>query len=136
MKYTQRESEQEVVLAPDTAPLGTVIVLHGLGADGWDFVPVVQELRLPDALPLRFVFPHAPVRPVTVNNGYEMRAWYDIREFSITGREDLEGITEATDRVRGYVEREARARRRAVGGRARRLLAGRRGRAARRLAVA
>jgi phospholipase/carboxylesterase len=107
MKYTQRESEQEVVLAPDTAPLGTVIVLHGLGADGWDFVPVVQELRLPDALPLRFVFPHAPVRPVTVNNGYEMRAWYDIREFSITGREDLEGITEATDRVRGYVERES-----------------------------
>jgi phospholipase/carboxylesterase len=106
MNYTQQESVQDVVLAPAATPVGTVIVLHGLGADGWDFVPVVRELRLPDTLPLRFVFPHAPVRPVTVNNGYEMRAWYDIREFSITGREDLEGITEAADRVHGYVERE------------------------------
>lgn len=106
MKYAQHESEHEVVLAPTATPVGTVIVLHGLGADGWDFVPVVNELRLPDALPLRFVFPHAPVRPVTVNNGYEMRAWYDIRDFSITGREDLEGITDAADRVHRCVERE------------------------------
>jgi phospholipase/carboxylesterase len=106
MKHTRRETEHEVVLTPAATPVGTVIVLHGLGADGWDFVPVVDELRLPDALPLRFVFPHAPVRPVTVNNGYQMRAWYDIREFSITGREDLDGITDATDRVQRYVERE------------------------------
>jgi phospholipase/carboxylesterase len=106
MKHAQQESEHEVVLAPDAPPVGTVIVLHGLGADGWDFVPVVNELRLPDTLPLRFVFPHAPVRPVTVNNGYEMRAWYDIRDFSLTGREDLEGITAASDRVHRYVERE------------------------------
>lgn len=106
MKYAQHESEHEVVLSPDAMPVGTVIVLHGLGADGWDFVPVVNELRLPAALPLRFVFPHAPVRPVTVNNGYEMRAWYDIRDFSITGREDLEGITAASDRLHRYVERE------------------------------
>jgi phospholipase/carboxylesterase len=106
MKHTRRETEHEVVLTPAATAVGTVIVLHGLGADGWDFVPVVDELRLPDALPLRFVFPHAPVRPVTVNNGYQMRAWYDIREFSITGREDLEGITDATDRVQRYVERE------------------------------
>jgi phospholipase/carboxylesterase len=106
MKYTRHEAEHEVTLAPAGTPAGTVIVLHGLGADGWDFVPVVNELRLPDALPLRFVFPHAPVRPVTVNAGYEMRAWYDIREFTITGREDLEGITDATDRVQRYVEVE------------------------------
>jgi len=107
MQYTQSETDLEITLSPAAAAVGTVIVLHGLGADGWDFVPVVQELRLPDALPLRFVFPHAPVRPVTVNNGYEMRAWYDIRDFSITGREDLEGITQATDRINGYVQREA-----------------------------
>jgi phospholipase/carboxylesterase len=107
MNYAQHESERDVLLVPDAAPAGTVIVLHGLGADGWDFVPVAQELRL--AVPLRFLFPHAPVRPVTVNNGYEMRAWYDIRDFSITGREDLEGITEATDRVNAYVAREREA---------------------------
>jgi phospholipase/carboxylesterase len=106
MKYTQHETALDVLLVPNAPPVGTVIVLHGLGADGWDFVPVVQELRLPDALPLRFLFPHAAVRPVTVNNGYEMRAWYDIRDFSITGREDLEGITEAADRVHAYVARE------------------------------
>lgn len=109
MKYTQHETGQDVLLVPDAKPIGTVVVLHGLGADGFDFVPVVKELRLPDALPLRFLFPHAPVRRVTVNNGYEMRAWYDIRDFSLTGREDLEGITEATDRIHDYVQREAAA---------------------------
>jgi phospholipase/carboxylesterase len=106
MRYAQQETDQEVVLTPDRPPVGSVIVLHGLGADGWDFVPVANELRLPAHLPLRFVFPHAPVRPVTVNNGYEMRAWYDIRDFSITGREDLEGLSASTERVTGYVERE------------------------------
>ncbi len=106
MKYLQHQTDREIVLEPPATPVGTVIVLHGLGADGWDFVPVVGELRLPAELPLRFVFPHAPVRPVTVNAGYEMRAWYDIRDFSLTGREDLEGITEATDRVHAYVARE------------------------------
>ncbi|MCU0974064.1 MAG: alpha/beta hydrolase, partial [Burkholderiales bacterium] len=57
--------------------IASVVLLHGLGADGWDFVPILEELRLPDALPVRFVFPHAPLRPVTVNAGYVMRAWYD-----------------------------------------------------------
>ena len=52
--------------------------MHGLGADGWDFVPIVRELPLPEDLDLRFIFPHAPTRPVTINNGYVMRAWYDI----------------------------------------------------------
>jgi phospholipase/carboxylesterase len=59
-------------------PLGTVIWLHGLGADGNDFVPVVRELALPEDKPLRFIFPHAPVRPVSLNNGYAMRAWFDM----------------------------------------------------------
>lgn len=106
MKYTRHETERDVVLSPATAPSASVVVLHGLGADGWDFVPIVQELHLPDSLPVRFVFPHAPVRPITVNNGYEMRGWYDIRDFSITGREDVEGMTESADRISGYVRRE------------------------------
>jgi len=56
----------------------TVIWLHGLGADGNDFVPIIPELKLPETLGIKFIFPHAPVRSVTVNNGYEMRAWYDL----------------------------------------------------------
>ena len=66
----------ELATGPD--PKGTVIWMHGLGADGWDFVPIVRELPLPEELALRFIFPHAPVRPVTINGGMAMRAWYDI----------------------------------------------------------
>jgi phospholipase/carboxylesterase len=70
-------------------PEAAVIWLHGLGADGHDFEPIVPELEL--ARPVRFVFPHAPVRPVTINNGMRMRAWYDIYQFG-AGREDEEGL--------------------------------------------
>ena len=70
-------------------PEAAVIWLHGLGADGHDFEPIVPELELPR--PVRFVFPHAPVRPVTINNGMRMRAWYDIFQFG-GGREDDAGI--------------------------------------------
>ncbi len=61
-------------------PIASVIWLHGLGADGNDFVSVVRELKLPDSLPVRFIFPHAPMRPVTINGGYVMRAWYDLAQ--------------------------------------------------------
>jgi phospholipase/carboxylesterase len=70
-------------------PTASVIWLHGLGADGHDFEPIVPELRL--AKPVRFVFPHAPVRPVTINNGMRMRAWYDIFQFG-GGAEDEAGV--------------------------------------------
>jgi len=70
-------------------PLASVIWLHGLGADGHDFEPIVPELEL--ARPVRFVFPHAPIRPVTINNGMRMRAWYDIYQFG-GGREDEQGL--------------------------------------------
>jgi len=70
-------------------PDAAVIWLHGLGADGHDFEPIVPELRLPK--PVRFVFPHAPIRPVTINQGMRMRAWYDIFQFG-GGPEDEEGI--------------------------------------------
>ncbi|MCV6588956.1 MAG: alpha/beta hydrolase [Marinobacterium sp.] len=72
------ETEQQLVLEPERPAQAVVIWLHGLGADGHDFVPVVPYLKLSDALSVRFIFPRAPVQPVTVNNGWEMRAWYDI----------------------------------------------------------
>ncbi|AEG93863.1 alpha/beta hydrolase [Ramlibacter tataouinensis] len=73
-------------------PSAAIVVLHGLGADGNDFVPIAQELRLDAVGPVRFVFPHAPVMPVTINNGYPMRAWYDIVGADLVRREDEAGL--------------------------------------------
>ncbi|MCH8136146.1 MAG: alpha/beta hydrolase [Proteobacteria bacterium] len=87
-------------------PGGTVIWLHGLGADGHDFEAIVPELRLPASLPLRFVFPHAPVRPITINGGMEMRAWYDIVSFDKKDRADEAGIRASSALVDGLLERE------------------------------
>ena len=106
MKFTTLETEFEVTLVPAAPAAASVVLLHGLGADGWDFVPIVGELGLPESLPMRFVFPHAPVRPVTVNDGYEMRAWYDIRSFSAEGRTDAAGLAESTQRVNDYLRNE------------------------------
>jgi phospholipase/carboxylesterase len=89
-------------------PTASVIWLHGLGADGHDFEPIVPELRLPPALPLRFLFPHAPHRPVTINNGYVMRAWYDIRTAEFVQREDEAGIRESARMVGELIEQERR----------------------------
>jgi phospholipase/carboxylesterase len=105
MQYTSRESEFDVTLEPAVPATATVVLLHGLGADGWDFVPIVGELRLP--MPVRFIFPHAPERPVTVNAGYVMRAWYDIRSFTPEGRADAAGLAESVQRVNQYLEMEA-----------------------------
>lgn len=89
-------------------PVGTILWMHGLGADGWDFVPVVRELPLPEDLALRFIFPHAPVRPVTINNGYEMRAWYDISMMNdLTRLPDEGGIRESQAMVETMIAREA-----------------------------
>jgi phospholipase/carboxylesterase len=93
--------EIETGPAPDAA----VIWLHGLGADGYDFEPVVPELRLPPRLSVRFVFPHAPVRPVTINMGMRMRAWYDILQLG-GGTEDDAGIRASQALVEGLIERE------------------------------
>ena len=107
MHYRSLESESEVTLEPTVPAIASVVLLHGLGADGWDFVPIVEDLRLPDALPVRFVFPHAPLRPVTVNAGYVMRAWYDITSFTPEGRADAAGLAESVGRMNGYLEQEA-----------------------------
>ena len=87
-----------------TNPGASVIWLHGLGADGNDFAPIVPALRLPQT-PVRFVFPHAPVQPVTINGGMRMRAWYDIRDGEIR-REDEDGVRASQKLVEALIERE------------------------------
>lgn len=87
-------------------PLGSVIWLHGLGADGHDFEPIVPELRLPETLPLRFVFPHAPVRPVTLNGGMPMRAWFDLFSLDKSGPQDETGIRASAESLVALIERE------------------------------
>jgi phospholipase/carboxylesterase len=106
MSYTVKETEFAVTLEPAKNATAAVIWLHGLGADGYDFVPVVDELRLPSALPTRFVFPHAKARPVTINNGYVMRAWYDIKGMTREGVEDDVGIRESEALVRDLIAAE------------------------------
>ena len=87
-------------------PTYAIIWMHGLGADGHDFEPLVPELIGPGMPALRFVFPHAPVRPVTINNGYAMRAWYDIIGIDRRSAEDFKGITESAEAISGLVHRE------------------------------
>lgn len=93
--------EIETAASPDAA----VIWLHGLGADGHDFEPVVPELRLPPRLRLRFVFPHAPMRAVTINMGMRMRAWYDILQLG-GGPEDEAGIRASQALLQALIARE------------------------------
>src|SRR3546814_16069663 len=87
------------------SPQHSVIWLHGLGADGGDFVPILPELVRPDWPPIRFVFPPAPVRPVTINNGVPMRAWYDIREADLANRADEAGVAESVEPVEALIGR-------------------------------
>jgi phospholipase/carboxylesterase len=93
----------EVETAP--SPTAAVIWMHGLGADGHDFEPIVPELGLPASLAVRFIFPHAPVRPVTLNNGMAMRAWYDILELG-GGKEDGEGLRASQSAVEDLIAQE------------------------------
>jgi len=83
-----------------------VIWLHGLGADGHDFAPLVPELELQDVPPVRFIFPHAPVQPVTINNGMAMRAWYDIFIPDLISREDEPGLRQSQAAVEALIARE------------------------------
>jgi phospholipase/carboxylesterase len=88
------------------SPVYSVIWLHGLGADGHDFAPIVPELVSPQWPALRFVFPHAPVRPVTVNGGMAMRAWYDIYGFDLLSRQDEAGVRQSIAEVEALIARE------------------------------
>jgi phospholipase/carboxylesterase len=87
------------------SPTASVIWMHGLGADGHDFEPIVPELGLPASLSVRFIFPHAPVRPVTLNNGMAMRAWYDILELG-GGKEDGVGLRDSQSAVEALIAGE------------------------------
>lgn len=85
-----------------------VIWLHGLGADGHDFYPIVPELALPNHLNIRFIFPHAKKQPITINQGMTMRAWYDIKEFGLAPRQDEEGIRKSETLIFELIDHEVK----------------------------
>jgi phospholipase/carboxylesterase len=95
-----------VEVQTQSAPGASIIWLHGLGADGYDFVPLVRELQALGAPAARYVFPHAPERAVTINGGYVMRAWFDILGADIDRREDATGIRQSQGQVQALIERE------------------------------
>lgn len=95
-----------VEMEPKQAAQATVIWLHGLGADGNDFAPIIPELNLPDDLAVRFIFPHAPKMPVTINNGYVMPAWYDIMEMSIERKVDVAQLEKSSQAIADLIDRE------------------------------
>ena len=94
----------EIETAPN--PDAAVVWMHGLGADGHDFEPIVPELRLAATTRIRFVFPHAPLRPVTINQGHVMRAWYDIRALAGMRREDEAGVRQSARQIEALIARE------------------------------
>ena len=97
------EKLEAITVETGADPTAAVIWLHGLGADGHDFEAIVPELDLTGAPPIRFVFPHAPVRPVTINHGMVMRAWYDILEMDIDRKIDHDGLEESTVLIRRLI---------------------------------
>lgn len=106
MTTSSRTPLTTIEINPDTKNIGTVIWLHGLGADGNDFVPVIPELGLTKTMSLRFVFPNAPMRAVTINNGYIMRAWYDIVSMNINSHADQAGIEQSVQQLQQLIENE------------------------------
>ncbi|MCP5243798.1 MAG: alpha/beta hydrolase fold domain-containing protein [Burkholderiales bacterium] len=104
MPITNLLSTVEIETAPE--PVHAVIWMHGLGADGNDFVPIINELKLSPQKGIRFIFPHAPMRPVTINNGYVMRAWYDISGARINSMEDETGIRDAQKAIDALIDHE------------------------------
>ena len=106
MHHQTLETDAGVTLEPAGAARACVVWLHGLGADGYDFVPLVAELGTAATRAVRFVFPHAPPRPVTINGGYVMRAWYDITALTPEGREDADGLEASTAHIGALVAAE------------------------------
>ncbi|MDT8383623.1 MAG: alpha/beta hydrolase [Gammaproteobacteria bacterium] len=101
-----RQFDSHIEIDTSPSPTAAVIWLHGLGADGSDFVPVVPQLGLPENPGIRFLFPHAPVRPVTCNGGYAMRAWYDIYSLDELRHEDQPGLVDAQQRIEALIQAE------------------------------
>lgn len=100
-------SDSPVIIETGTAVVDSCVIwLHGLGADGHDFEPIVPELRLPPTMNTRFLFPHAPMMPVTINQGFVMRAWYDIKSAEIASQPDEAGIRGSAELVNQLVEEQ------------------------------
>ncbi|ACB36628.1 phospholipase/Carboxylesterase [Leptothrix cholodnii SP-6] len=106
-RYPERMALETLELQSGPNPVASIVVLHGLGADGSDFVPIAEQLDLSAIGDVRFVFPDAPVRPVTVNGGYQMRAWYDIFNADLVRREDEAGLRASLADVQALLDREA-----------------------------
>lgn len=100
------ETEHSVELTPTTETKRCVIWCHGLGADGYDFVPLAQELNLPESHATRFIFPHAPLMPVTRNQGMVMRAWFDIVDVRIDAKVDEAGVNSSRQRLHDLLKKE------------------------------
>ena len=99
------EQLQTIEIETRPKPSHSIIWLHGLGADGNDFVPIARELSLPP-LGIRFVFPHAPMRPVTINGGFVMRAWYDIAQQDLARKEDEQGVRQSQKMIEELIAKE------------------------------
>ena len=97
---------KHIELNTGAAPKGTIIWMHGLGADCWDFVSLVKELALPEDLPLRFIFPQAPSRPITINNGQVMPGWYDISMAELQRKPDEAGVRQSQASIDQLIARE------------------------------
>lgn len=95
-----------LVVETGKQPVASIIWAHGLGADKHDFESIIPMLGLPDFLPVRFIFPNAPIRPITVNGGEKMRAWYDIRSMSINEQEDAAGVKESASILANLIDNE------------------------------
>jgi phospholipase/carboxylesterase len=95
-----------VIIEPQSAHKASVIWLHGLGADGYDFEPVVKAMNMPDHLGIRFILPHAPTLPITANGGYQMPGWYDIYSFDSLSKTDTRGISNSVQSVMKIVKCE------------------------------
>jgi phospholipase/carboxylesterase len=96
-----------IVVEPKSKPCDTTIIwLHGLGADGNDFVGIVNQLGLPASNKVKFIFPHAPHRAITINNGMTMRGWYDLYDMKLNNREDIVGITQSQQAIIALIEKE------------------------------
>lgn len=93
--YTLADLDESIVVEPQSQATSVVIWLHGLGADGHDFEGILPQLELPDNHSIRFIFPHAPVQPVTINGGMKMRSWYDIMSMDIADRVDINGVEQS-----------------------------------------
>ena len=102
----EKNNNQTIEKEINGNPLGSVIWLHGLGADGHDFEPIVNELDIPEKLGIRFVFPHAPYRSITINGGMNMRAWYDVKSLDRKGAQDEQGIRQSGSFLEELIDQE------------------------------